>query len=209
MNEVWRYQIGLKFAQVDVEGAVEPERGRDRGDDLRDQAIQVCVRRHRQVQVLHAQLVDGLPMQIGVTTWTVTRNGYVILWKQYLVTWVCLFTCTVLSSNMEVVNRENCKFELLIGQYIEASLKLVKLGSTIFEKPFITQTVKTFGAFKRHNRCIINVLPNSFNMIISRTMPSREWETFCNADASFSIHLPDCPPGTPHQRVPVSNGSGE
>ena len=79
MNEVWRYQIGLKFAQVDVEGAVEPERRRDRGDDLCDQAIQVCVRRHRQVQVLHAQLVDGLPMQIGVTTWTVTRNGYVIL----------------------------------------------------------------------------------------------------------------------------------
>ena len=79
MNEVWRYQIGLKVAQVDVEGAVEPERGRDRGDDLRDQAIQVCVRRHRQVQVLHAQLVDSLPMQIGVTTWTVTRHGYVIL----------------------------------------------------------------------------------------------------------------------------------
>ena len=60
MNEVWRYQIGLKFAQVDVEGAVEPERGRDRGDDLRDQPVQVGVRRHRQVQVLHAQVVDGL-----------------------------------------------------------------------------------------------------------------------------------------------------
>ena len=101
---------------------------------------------------------------------TISRN----LGLPHRTSMVYLFTCTVLSSNVEVVNRENCKFELLIGQYIEASLKLVKLGSTIFEKPFITQTVKTFGAFKRHNRCIINVLPNSFNMIISRTMPSRE-----------------------------------
>ena len=55
-----QYQVCLELAEVNVQGAVEPERCRDGGDDLRDQPVQVGVRRHRQVQVLHAQVVDGL-----------------------------------------------------------------------------------------------------------------------------------------------------
>jgi len=54
------YQVCLELVEVDVQGSVEPERSRDGRNDLRDQPVQVGVRRHRQVQVLHAQVVDCL-----------------------------------------------------------------------------------------------------------------------------------------------------
>ena len=37
------HQIGLELGQVDVEGTVEPQRGRDGADDLTDESVQVCV----------------------------------------------------------------------------------------------------------------------------------------------------------------------
>ncbi len=44
-------QVRLELRQIHVEGAVEPQRGRDRGYDLTDQTIQVGVRRPLDVQV--------------------------------------------------------------------------------------------------------------------------------------------------------------
>ena len=38
-----RDQVGLELGQVNVEGAVEPERSRDGGNDLTDETIQVGV----------------------------------------------------------------------------------------------------------------------------------------------------------------------
>ena len=43
-----------------VQSAVESERGRDGGDDLGDQSVQVCVRRIGQLQAQLADVVDGL-----------------------------------------------------------------------------------------------------------------------------------------------------
>ena len=45
------HQVGLELRQVHVQGAVEPQRGGDRGHDLRDQSVQVCVGRTLNVQV--------------------------------------------------------------------------------------------------------------------------------------------------------------
>ena len=36
-----RHQVGLELGQVDVESAVEPQRRRDRGDDLTDHPVQI------------------------------------------------------------------------------------------------------------------------------------------------------------------------
>ena len=55
-----RHQVGLELGQVDVQGAVEAQRGRDGGDDLADQPVQVGVRRPLNVEVAAADVVDGL-----------------------------------------------------------------------------------------------------------------------------------------------------
>ena len=55
-----RDEVRLELRQVDVEGAVEAERGRDRGDALGDQAVEVRVRRALDVEVAAADVVHGL-----------------------------------------------------------------------------------------------------------------------------------------------------
>ena len=70
-----QYQVCLELAEVDVQGAVEPQRCRDGGDDLRDEPVQVGVRRHRQVQVLHAQVVDGLRSHKSMKKLTALGRG--------------------------------------------------------------------------------------------------------------------------------------
>lgn len=53
-------QVGLELVQVDVEGAVEPQRGGDRGDDLGNQTVEVLVARPGNVQIPAADVVHGL-----------------------------------------------------------------------------------------------------------------------------------------------------
>ena len=60
MNPWVGNQVGLELRQVNVERSVEPQRGRDRGDNLPDQPVQIRVRRPLDVQVASADVVDGL-----------------------------------------------------------------------------------------------------------------------------------------------------
>ena len=60
MNARKRDEIGLKFVQIDVQRALETQRGGDGRDDLRDQTIQIGVRRTFDVQFSSANLVNGL-----------------------------------------------------------------------------------------------------------------------------------------------------
>ena len=55
-----RHQIGLELGEIDVERAVESQRGGDRGHDLTDQSVQVGVGWSLDVQVAAADVVDGL-----------------------------------------------------------------------------------------------------------------------------------------------------
>ncbi len=55
-----RHQVGLELGEVDVEGAVEPERGGDGRDDLADEAVEIRVSRALDVQIAPADVVDGL-----------------------------------------------------------------------------------------------------------------------------------------------------
>jgi hypothetical protein len=54
------HQVGLELRQIDVEGTVEAQRGRDRADDLSDQTVQVGVGGALDVEVTTADVVDGL-----------------------------------------------------------------------------------------------------------------------------------------------------
>ena len=58
-----RHQVGLELGDVHVEGAVEAERRGQRGDDLRDQPVQVGVGRALDVQRAAADVVDGLVVE--------------------------------------------------------------------------------------------------------------------------------------------------
>ena len=55
-----RHQVRLELCEIDVQRAVEAQRGRDGGDDLADHAVQVGVRRSGDAQVTPADVVDGL-----------------------------------------------------------------------------------------------------------------------------------------------------
>lgn len=60
-----RHKLGLELVEVDAKSTIEPERGSDRGHDLRGEAVkvEVCVRRSLDVEV--AVAVDGLVSSIG------------------------------------------------------------------------------------------------------------------------------------------------
>ena len=53
-------QVGLELVEVDIEGPVKPEAGRDGGDDLGNEPVQVGVGRPLHCQVVVAQVVNGL-----------------------------------------------------------------------------------------------------------------------------------------------------
>ena len=56
---IW-HQVGLELSDIDVEGTVESKRGRQGGDDLSDESVQVGVGWSLDVQVSSANIVDGL-----------------------------------------------------------------------------------------------------------------------------------------------------
>jgi len=56
---VW-HQVGLELGQVNVQGAIESERGSDGGDNLANESVQVGVGWSLNVQVASADIVDGL-----------------------------------------------------------------------------------------------------------------------------------------------------
>ena len=77
-----RHQVGLELGDVDVQGAVETERSRQRGHDLRDDAVQVGVRRALDVEAAAAHVVDGFVVQaeghVGVLKESVRRKHVVV-----------------------------------------------------------------------------------------------------------------------------------
>ena len=54
------HQVGLELGQINVEGAVESQRGRDGTDDLADESVQICVTRSLDVEISSTDVVDGL-----------------------------------------------------------------------------------------------------------------------------------------------------
>merc|ERR1719282_1672450 len=54
------HQVGLELSQINVEGTIESEGSGDGGDDLTDQPVEVGVTRSLDVEVLSADIVDGL-----------------------------------------------------------------------------------------------------------------------------------------------------
>ena len=54
------HQVGLELCQVNVEGAVEAERGRDGGHNLADETVEVGVGGTVDVELSEADVVDGL-----------------------------------------------------------------------------------------------------------------------------------------------------
>ena len=77
-----RDQVGLELGDVDVEGAVEAERRGERGDDLRDEAVEVGVGRALDVEVAAADVVEGLVVEqkvhVGVLEEGVGREDGVV-----------------------------------------------------------------------------------------------------------------------------------
>ena len=53
-----RDEVGLKLVQVDVEGAIEAQRGSDGGDDLGDEPVEVGEGRRRDSEVAAANVID-------------------------------------------------------------------------------------------------------------------------------------------------------
>ena len=58
-----RHEVRLELRDVDVEGAVEAQRRRERRDHLGEEAVQVGVRRALDVEVAAADVVEGLVVE--------------------------------------------------------------------------------------------------------------------------------------------------
>ena len=54
------HQVSLEFGQIDVEGAVEAEAGRDGADHLRNQTVEVLEAGAGNVQLAVADIIDSL-----------------------------------------------------------------------------------------------------------------------------------------------------
>ena len=76
------HQVGLELGDIDVQGAVEAERGGERRDDLGDQTVQVGVGGALDVQVAAADVVDGFVVEhdgdVGVLQQRVGRQNRVV-----------------------------------------------------------------------------------------------------------------------------------
>ena len=55
------HQVGLELIEVNIESSVKPEAGRDGGDDLSYQPVEVGVGRHPHLQLVPAEVVYRLP----------------------------------------------------------------------------------------------------------------------------------------------------
>lgn len=60
VNTRVRHQVRLELIQIDIQRAIEPQRARDRTDDLRDQPVQVLEAGPLDVKVAPADVVHGL-----------------------------------------------------------------------------------------------------------------------------------------------------
>ncbi len=60
------HQIRLELVEIDIECAVESKRGRDGGDDLGDETIEIGVRGPADVQVGPADVVDSLHHRVHI-----------------------------------------------------------------------------------------------------------------------------------------------
>ncbi len=82
MNTWVRHQVGLELSNVDVEGTIETERGGKRGDNLRDESVQVGVSGPLNVEVSATDVVDGLVVKhdgdISVLEERVSREDGVV-----------------------------------------------------------------------------------------------------------------------------------
>ena len=67
-------QVGLELCEVDIESTIKSQRGRNGGDDLADQPVQICVSRSFHVEVAPADVVDRLVVHHEGTV-TVLQRG--------------------------------------------------------------------------------------------------------------------------------------
>ena len=74
VNTRERHQVGLELVQVDVKRTSEPERSRDRGDNLGDQPVQVGETRLGNVQVLLADVKNGLVVHLRKNMHTIVTH---------------------------------------------------------------------------------------------------------------------------------------
>ncbi len=63
-----RHQIRLELVQIDVEGAVESKRGRNRRDDLGNKSVQVGEPGRRDIESLLANIVKGFVINLWMGT---------------------------------------------------------------------------------------------------------------------------------------------
>jgi hypothetical protein len=77
-----RDEVGLELGNVDVQGTIETERSRKRGDDLSDETVQVGVGRAFDIEGTTADVVDSLVVKhnsnIGVLKKRVGRKNRVV-----------------------------------------------------------------------------------------------------------------------------------
>ena len=59
------HQVGLELSQIDIESSVKSQGGRDGGDNLTDQSVEVGVRRPVDVQVPPTDVVDCLVVDLN------------------------------------------------------------------------------------------------------------------------------------------------
>ena len=82
MNSGIRHEVSLKLRQVDVEGAVKPERRRDGRHYLPDEAVEVGVAGAVDVQVAATDVVDSLVVHhegaVGVLQRRVRRQDGIV-----------------------------------------------------------------------------------------------------------------------------------
>ena len=58
------HQVGLELIEVHIESSVKPEAGRDGGDDLSYETVEVGVGRSLHSQVIMAEVVDCLQFML-------------------------------------------------------------------------------------------------------------------------------------------------
>ena len=75
-------EVRLELVQVDIQRTVEPQRRRDRTDNLGDEAIKVLVRRPRDIEIPSANVVHGLVVNqkcaVGVLNGAMGRQNGIV-----------------------------------------------------------------------------------------------------------------------------------
>merc|ERR1719265_751465 len=69
---VW-HKICLKFCDVDIEGTIKAQRCCERGDDLRQETVEICICGALDVQVATTNVIESL---------IVIHDGYISVFEQ-------------------------------------------------------------------------------------------------------------------------------